>query len=146
GKRMPEVEGGRERECLAIMRHGAARALANAYLFRRRPRWRHLFGSFRQPYPSSSQPDPTSRDFVLHLGAWYAQAHPAEDFAETFAVWLTPASRWRERYEGWPALHKLEYIDHLMKELVGVAPKNYLRSKVEPLSQVKRTLPQHYRR
>ena len=42
---------------------------------------------------------------------WYAQAHPAEDFAETFAVWLQPGSSWRQRYEGWPALSKLEYVE-----------------------------------
>ena len=145
-KQMLEVEGGTDLECMRILRHEAGHALDTAFRLHFRRRWLQLFGSFTQPYPDSYKPKPNSRNYVLHLGAWYAQAHPAEDFAETFAVWLTPGSRWRERYEGWPALHKLEYIDHLMKELVGVAPKNYLRSKVEPLSQVKRTLREHYRR
>ena len=146
-KQMLEVEGGTERECLRIMRHEAGHALDNAFLFRQRRRWRELFGSFRQPYPSSYQPDPTSRDFVLHLGAWYAQAHPAEDFAETFAVWLATApGRWRKRYEGWGALRKLEYVDRLMQSVVGVTPKNRRREEVEPLWQVRTTLAEHYRR
>ena len=83
---------------------------------------------------------------MLHLRTWYAQAHPAEDFAETFAVWLTPRSQWWRRYKGWPALRKLEYIDELMKELAGAKPKNRTRTKVEPLSAVKITLRAHYRR
>ena len=74
---------------------------------------------------------------MLHLRAWYAQAHPAEDFAETFAVWLTPGSRWRQRYKGWTALHKLDYIEELMEELAGTRPVNRTRTKVEPLSALK---------
>ena len=46
----------------------------------------------------------------MHLEQWYAQSHPDEDFAETFAVWLAPDSHWRERYAGWPVLRKLEYV------------------------------------
>jgi len=93
-RQMLEVEGGTAKECMGIMRHESAHALDNAFRFRSRRRWRELFGLFSQPYPQSYQPEPTSRAFVLHLGAWYAQAHPAEDFAETFAVWLaSPSAR-----------------------------------------------------
>jgi hypothetical protein len=80
------------------------------------------------------------------LNAWYAQAHPAEDFAETFAVWLTPGSRWRVRYHGWPVFKKLEYVNELMKEVAGEPPKNRKRIKVEPLSKSPFTLNEHYRR
>ncbi|HEX7955686.1 MAG TPA: putative zinc-binding metallopeptidase, partial [Pyrinomonadaceae bacterium] len=146
-RQMLEVEGGTERECLRIMRHEAGHALDNAFNLHARRRWRELFGSFRAPYPESYQPDPTSRDFVLHLGAWYAQAHPAEDFAETFAVWLaTHEARWRRRYEGWGALAKLEYVDRLMREAAGRAPKNRRRDRVEELSTLRMTLGEHYRR
>lgn len=146
-RQMLEVEGGTERECLRIMRHEAGHAIDNAFLFRSRPRWRQLFGRFNAPYPDSYQPDPTSRDFVLHLGAWYAQAHPAEDFAETFAVWLaTYETRWRRRYAGWGALAKLEYVDRLMRDAAGRAPKNRRRERVEELSELKLTLGEHYRR
>ena len=54
---------------------------------------------------------------MLNLANWYAQSHPIEDFAETFAVWLRPGSRWRSRYADWPALRKLEYVDALMQEV-----------------------------
>ena len=145
-RQMLEVEGGTERECLRIMRHEAGHAIDNAFLFRTRPRWRRLFGRFNSPYPDSYQPDPTSRGFVLHLGAWYAQAHPAEDFAETFAVWLAPGSRWRKRYVSWPAMKKLRYVDELMREIAGARPPNNSRQKVEPLAEIKKTLREHYRR
>jgi hypothetical protein len=101
---------------------------------------------FAQPYPDFYKPKPKSRKYVLHLPAWYAQAHPAEDFAETFAVWLTPRLQWRRRYRGWPALLKLEYIDELMTDLAGAKPRNRTRTKIEPLSALRGTLREHYRR
>ena len=70
-------------------------------------------------YPEYYTPKPYSKSFVLHLDSWYAQSHPDEDFAETFAVWLNPQSDWRARYADWPALKKLEYMDALMSELAG---------------------------
>jgi hypothetical protein len=82
----------------------------------------------------------------LHLGAWYAQAHPAEDFAETFAVWLRHVFVWQRRYKGWPALRKLEYVDLLMSEIACQPPENKARAEVEPLSELKFTLREHYRR
>jgi len=145
-KQMLEVEGGTDNECLRILRHEAGHALDTAFRLHFKGRWRELFGSFAQRYPDFYKPKPESRNYVLHLRAWYAQAHPAEDFAETFAVWLTPRSRWRRRYKGWPALHKLEYIDGLMTELAGTKPRNRARTKVEPLSEIRITLREHYRR
>ena len=58
----------------------------------------------------------------MHLDDWYAQSHPDEDFAETFAVWLTPGLDWRARYRDWNALQKLEYVDELMRSLAGKPP------------------------
>ena len=58
------------------------------------------------PYPEFYAPRPYSKSFVLHLDPWYAQSHPDEDFAETFAVWLTPESNWKTRYAGWPAIEE----------------------------------------
>ena len=70
-------------------------------------RWQQLFGPSSQRYPRYYRPNPASKNFVQHLRLWYAQSHPDEDFAETFAVWLTPRANWRKRYAGWPALKKL---------------------------------------
>ena len=82
---------------------------------------------------------------MQHIDPWYAQAHPDEDFAETFAVWLTPESDWRERYAGWPALSKLEYVDSLMHELQGKPPLVTSTDEVDPLRSLRYTLTHHYR-
>jgi hypothetical protein len=110
---MLEVEGGNEAWCMKILRHEAGHAIDNAYKLRQRRRRQQLFGPSYMQYPDYYTPKPYSKSFVLHLDSWYAQSHPDEDFAETFAVWLTPDSDWRARYAGWPALKKLEYMDGL---------------------------------
>jgi hypothetical protein len=82
---------------------------------------------------------------VLHLGHWYAQSHPTEDFAETFAVWMQPKARWRRDYADWPAIRKLEFVDQLMEELATRAPRRRDRSVIEPLARVEQTIGDHYR-
>jgi len=144
-KKMLEVEGGTEASCMRILRHEAGHALDTAYRLHFRKSWREVFGHYSEPYPDYYRPKPNSRNYVLHLDAWYAQAHPAEDFAETFAVWLKPRSEWRRRYRDWPAaLHKLEYVNELMREISGKPPKNRSRAVVEPVSELKQTLGQYY--
>jgi hypothetical protein len=144
--RMLEVEGGSRDECLRILRHEAAHALDNAYNLRRRKRWREIFGAASEAYRTSYSPDPTSRQHVLNLDYWYSQSHPLEDWAETFAVWLQPGSRWRKRYAGWPALKKLEYVDELMTELADKPPRKRTRHKEETLPTVRLTLREYYLR
>ena len=95
---MREVEGGNRNWLMRILRHEAGHAVDSAYRVRRRRGWREVFGPASLPYPDTYRPRPGSRRFVQHLGAWYAQAHPTEDFAETFAVWLKPHSAWRREY------------------------------------------------
>jgi hypothetical protein len=143
---MLEVEGGDYDWCMRILRHEAGHAIDNAYMLRRRRLRRQLFGSPSQTYPESYAPKPYSKSYVLHLDSWYAQSHPDEDFAETFAVWLTPNSNWRQRYAGWPALKKLEYVDRLMTSLAGRPPVVERIEEVDPLRRVRKTLGQHYRR
>ena len=64
--------------------------------------WVKHFGSITQPYDEEYRPEPFSRRYVRHLPGWYAQKHPDEDWAETFAVWMTPGLDWRAEYGGWP--------------------------------------------
>jgi hypothetical protein len=95
-----DVEGGTVPECMRILRHEAGHVVQVAYQLHRRRRWRELFGPSSTRYPRYYRPNPASRRYVYHLPLWYAQSHPDEDFAETFAVWLTPRSNWRKRYAG----------------------------------------------
>ena len=142
---MLEVEGGEYEWCMRILRHEAGHAIDNAYRLRRRAKRREVFGSHAEPYPEFYTPKPYSKSFVLHLDSWYAQSHPDEDFAETFAVWLTPNSEWRHRYAGWKALAKLEYMDALMGSLRDVPPPVENPQEIDALPTLKLTLRQHYR-
>ena len=141
---MLEVEGGTPEWCLRILRHETGHALDNAYQLRRRRRRQQLFGPSSQEYPEHYTPRPYSKSFVLHLEPWYAQSHPDEDFAETFAVWLSPTSMWRERYADWPALKKLEYMDQLVGEIGPQEPLVTSRRRVDPLPRLRQTLRRHY--
>ena len=108
-----EVEG--EEDVMRYLRHEAGHAFNYAYRLYDRADWRQTFGPYSRPYRERFRANPFSRDFVRHILGWYAQKHPDEDFAETFAVWLTPSLDWREQYDGWPALRKLEYVDRVMR-------------------------------
>ena len=139
-----EVEGGTRAWCMRILRHEVGHAIDNAYRLQRRRRRQKLFGKSSTDYPEYYTPRPYSKSFVLHLDPWYAQSHPDEDFAETFAVWLTPHSMWRKRYADWPALKKLEYMDGLMREIAGKPPLVTTGRTVDPLPNLQQTLGEHY--
>jgi len=143
---MHEVEGGNDKWLMRILRHETGHAIDTAFALRRRKSWRETFGKASRRYPTRYSPRPGSRRFVLHLGHWYAQSHPTEDFAETFAVWLPRYSRWRSQYAGWPALRKLEYVDATIRNLQGRRAVCLSRDVIEPLSENTRTLREHYRR
>lgn len=122
-KMMLEVEGETPDWCMRLMRHETAHAYAYAYQLYRKKKWQRTFGlTSAEETPQFYRPRPYSRSYVMHLDDWYAQSHPDEDFAETFAVWLTPESNWRERYRGWKALQKLDYVDELMRSLANQPP------------------------
>jgi hypothetical protein len=120
---MLEVEGGTKEWFMKLIRHEAAHAYSYAYRLPKKKKWQQNFGqTSRDQTPDSYRPRPFSRSYVVNLDDWYAQSHPDEDFAETFAVWLTPDLDWRTRYAGWKALEKLEYVDELMRSLAGKMP------------------------
>ena len=117
-----EVEGETPEWFMKLMRHEAAHAYSYAYQLYRKKRWQQTFGLASTEETDFYNPRPYSRSYVVHLDDWYAQSHPDEDFAETFAIWLTPGLDWRERYKDWKALQKLEYVDQLMRSLAGKPP------------------------
>jgi hypothetical protein len=143
-KQMGDVEGGSPRSFMPLLRHEAGHAIDSAYRLHEREDWRAAFGAFNEPYHRHYMPKPNSRRFVRYLDNLYAQSHPAEDFAETFAVWLDPQSNWRVRYRDWPALEKLNYVNRLMRKLNGAAPLVRRRERVDPISEVTLTLRAYY--
>jgi hypothetical protein len=141
---MLEVEGGDPESCLRILRHEVGHAIDNAYQLRRRPTRRRLFGDPSTPYLEHYMPKPYSKRFVHHLDQWYAQSHPDEDFAETFAVWLDPQSKWATRYAGLPPQRKLAYMERLRRELARRRPAVTSRRVVDPVRRLRKTLGEHY--
>lgn len=143
---MLEVEGGTADWCMRILRHETGHAIDNAYRLRRRQCYRKTFGNVSAPYPESYSPRPYSRSYVINIDLWYAQSHPVEDFAETFAVWLKPRSRWRQTYKDWPALRKLHFVNELMAHVREERPAVRSRRRIEPLRLLRMTLGEHYER
>jgi hypothetical protein len=144
--RMLQVEGGTPEWCQQLLRHESGHAIDHAYSFSSREDWRAVFGSPEAEYsPETYQPRPYSRGFVRHLPNWYAQAHPDEDFAETFAVWLslTP-QQWREQYRGWKAVDKLEFVQCLMEQARDTPPKVKRGRRIYEASRLQKTLARYY--
>src|SRR3954467_9652518 len=142
---MLDVEGGTPEWCMRILRHEAGHAIDNAYKLRQRRRRQQIFGPSYKAYPQFYDPKPYSKSFVLHLDSWYAQSHPDEDFAETFAVWLS-VPEWRERYAGGAAVKKREYMDGLMQDVAGKPALVRAPRRVDPLPSIRKTLRLHYDR
>lgn len=143
---MFEAEGGTHDSCMKLLRHEAAHAMDNAYRLHARADWRATFGRYSAPYRAAYRANPTSKHYVQNLGMWYAQSHPAEDYAESFAVWLAPLSRWQKVYEGWPALKKLHSLDKMLRDIGDLPPPVKSRDRAESLPTVKLSLREHYRR
>ena len=132
-------------EAMRYMRHECGHAINYAFHLYDRADWRSIFGSFDRPYRERYRADPFSRAHVRHILAWYAQKHPDEDFAETFAVWLTPGLDWRGEYADWPALQKLEYVDRVMVEIKELAPEVSQPTADDlPVESMNYTIAEHY--
>jgi len=132
-------------ESMRYMRHECGHALNYAFKLYERADWRAVFGQFSRPYRERYRADPFSRDYVRHILGWYAQKHPDEDFAETFAVWLTPDRDWRREYAGWPALGKIEYVECVVHEVASVQPAPAVPAEDDlPVEAMRYTVAEHY--
>lgn len=144
-KLLGEAEGENKEEAMRLLRHECGHALVHAFALTKRHTWREVFGHPRKPFSDYYRYQPYSKSYVRNLKDFYAQSHPEEDFAETFAVWLNPEVNWRELYAGWPAIRKLEYIDELVpaigKKTVTVAKKDFFWH----ISTLKKRLDSHYK-
>jgi hypothetical protein len=134
-----------EREIMKYLRHEAGHAFNHAYELYRTDEWRDLFGSTRRPYRDDYPFVPFSRDYVRYIPGWYAQKHPDEDFAETFAVWLDPQSHWHSRYAGWGAMRKLQYIDRVAREVSDVPPPRSAGQTDITVDEMEQTVEEFYR-
>jgi len=143
-KMMLEAEGEGKTWCMQLLRHETGHALTYAYKLNDRKDWQRMFGSSSQEYGETYKFKPYSKNFVRHLDGCYAQYHPDEDFVETFAVWLTPGTNWRETYKGHGALAKLEFVDHLMGEIKGKQPLKKRGRKLWSQAKSKMTLAKYY--
>ena len=135
-----------EREIMMYLRHEAGHAFNYAYRLYATPEWRSMFGPFNRRYRDHYRPLPFSRKFVRHIAGWYAQKHPDEDFAETFAVWLTPRSNWRRKYKLWPAFRKLRYVDGVGRKVRDQDPVVSTGDKDVTVEDMRVTVEQFYRR
>ncbi len=124
GERAGYLEGVGRAALLRYLRHEMGHVVNYAYKLYDRGDWVKLFGAITQPYEEEYRAAPFSRRHVVHLPGWYAQKHPDEDWAETFAVWMTSELDWRAAYADWPdALAKLEYCDRTLAELQTREPE-----------------------
>lgn len=145
-KMMQEVEGGTKEWCSQLLRHEAGHAINYAYRLYRKKKWQKVFGQFSTDYPDTYKFRPYSKSFVRHLENYYAQYHPDEDFAETFAVWLTPKLDWQYKYHGWKALDKLLCVDRLMQQIKGLSPTVKKATKHWQASKIRITLKNFYKK
>ncbi len=145
-KMMLDAEGGTRSWCMKLLRHESGHAINYAYKLYRRKKWRDIFGKFSQEYPDTYRFRPYSKNFVRHLENYYAQYHPDEDFAETFAVWLTPNLNWRKQYAGWKAINKLNYVEELMNEAKYKEPLVKKGQKYWQASKMRITLNNFYKK
>jgi hypothetical protein len=145
--RAGHIEGVTPSEILKYLRHEMGHVVNYAYRLYDREDWIAQFGSITQPYEEEYRPQPFSRDFVRHLPGWYAQKHPDEDWAETFAVCMTPNLDWRVEYADWPvALAKLQYCERITRELADTDPVENATDLDEDVTELEWSLEQFYQR
>lgn len=138
------VEGATFKSFMKLLRHETGHAVDNAFHLRKNKKRQELFGLTSKRYPKTYLPNPNSKDYVRHLEDFYAQAHPDEDWAETFAVWLNPDSEWDYKYAFWGAIEKLELVNDIFEKLKGQKQKCFNIKEVSSMSTDTRTLREYF--
>ena len=138
------VDGETKQECLNIIRHEIGHVLDNAFKIRQREDFKKIFGDAAKKYPKSYDYKKYSKKFVRNIKDGYAQGHPVEDFAETFAVWLDPNSCWKSKYKLWPAYKKLLYVDKLIKGFKNKKQVVFKKESFDLAADSKITLKKYY--
>ena len=143
---MRSVEGGTKNWFMKLLRHESGHCFDHGYHFSDTDEWQNLFGDPSQEYsPDHYTHNKSSKEFVANLGSGYGQAHPDEDFSETFAVVLNPKSNWRFHYRSKPiALKKLMYVESLIRQYGQDIPTNIERSEMCAARKMRQTLHRYY--
>ena len=145
-ERVGHVEGFDRADILRYLRHEMGHVVNYAYRLYDAEEWVKQFGSITQPYGEEYRPEPFSRRYVRHLPGWYAQKHPDEDWAETFAVWMTPGAEWRKQYGGWPvAAAKLAYCERVVVAIRERDPVVTATDLDEDVGEIEYSLGHYYR-
>lgn len=143
------VEGESYEHLIKLLRHETGHAFENLYGTRSHSLRKMVFGSsYSQAYPSSYKPRIFSGKYVNHLGDGYAQSHPDEDFAETFATWLAlPKKQWQQKFKNKKYIfQKLKAIDQIALECREKSPlKTCTFKEYDPIWKDKRTLKEYYK-
>jgi hypothetical protein len=145
---MTRVEGETKDWFLRLIRHEAGHCFDHAYGLSKTRQWQELFGDPNLPYdPDNYNSLPFSRKYVKNLAENYAQSHPIEDFAETFAVWMRGPDYWRQRYDLRPiVLEKLCYIEAMAKKYSNRKPFATEKSRMCSARRLRITLQTYYDR
>ncbi len=145
---MGMVEGDTRKEFMQLLRHEAGHSFEHAYSIKKGREWQALFGNPSRKYtPSLYEIEEHSTDFVSNLRDCYAQAHPDEDFAETFAVWLNPAVDWKREYRSWPGAYaKLQFIEGLVEKYGNTLPVVNGGRKLGEAKRLRSHLSRYYRK
>ncbi len=140
------VEGRTDREILKLMRHELGHAIDNAYGLRKDKERQDVFGPSSRDYPEHYAPRAYSKSFIRYLGDHYAQSHPDEDFAETFAYWLDPEKMWHLKSFSKNLQKKLHCMNRMMRKIRNQQPKLTNQFVVEPIAKNSETLGEYYAR
>ena len=133
-------------EIAQILRHEAGHAFNYAYSLHKLPKFEEVFGVYNKPYNDNFAPIAGSDKFVRHLEGWYAQKHPDEDFAETFALLITPNFDSKKTYKGTPAYNKLLYVLELIKDYKDKPVPAFKSSLDIPIESLGVTLEEWYKK
>ena len=141
------VEGASTKNFMKLIRHEVGHCIEYAYQLSKSSEWKKIFGNPKKKYDVDNYLfNKNSTDFVINLEDYYAQAHPEEDFAETFAVWLEhERNTWKKLYKKWPkALEKLEYIDKISCKIKDLPPLKQQTSQLANINRLRITLKTYY--
>ncbi|MAF90723.1 MAG: hypothetical protein CL674_05555 [Bdellovibrionaceae bacterium] len=123
------VEGLTKKSFLMLLRHEYGHYFECLFQTRKKAERRKLFGK-NIKYPKSYLPKEVKNEFVSHLPNQYAQSHPDEDFAESFAV-VFKSEAWQKKYpKNSVVFRKLNYVSKLIHSHKNLKKRNLVSGEI----------------